>query len=1305
MAAVMSRLPWPFGDSGGKFRPSFKEALAVLKAKIPGRDFRYKVPWFLLIGESGSGKTTLMDNVGLSMPLGRQGDPFAVRNACSWWFFTNGIVLDIDGSFILSEDGRSSDDASWRSFLNCASRYRPERPVDGIIIAIPSTDLIGPNKLSNEDVRRKADHIYGKIWQAQKTLGMTFPVYVVVTKCDNITGFRSFVSEFPERLQDDIFGWSTPYSIHNAYVPEWIDEAFRDLDSAIYKTQIEILAERDVVEDSDGVFLFPSEFQSMADPLRIYLSQFFKESAYHESFMFRGVYFSGDATIDAPAATALGGAYVSPAVQNAQKKPVFLKHLFEKKIFPESRLARPAAVSLLSRNRLVLAVQAACLAVIFIGGPALWLTHTSTKQDIGALTSVLTQIERDLSQIRQVEQQSSGQATSADVLRQLETVDSTKILTGLQNVNSAGLQRVFMPASWTSDVDSRVDRSLLIAFDRIVLGSMYLNLSQRIAQHLVIPPPAVPPAAFTVTRVIALPEFQALRTFVDQTRQFGEVADMYNFVARPDSGDLPTLGRLVKFIYGVELPMAFFENSEFYSRALRGSRQDVLNVEDLRRRSVEKLQRLGDQFFAAIGNRHLPIAQIDDLQMRLEGLAGEPTTADSDTEAYRALMLSIDQANVMLLRPEFAWLAKPAFDPAPEFVQLLDAVQQAPFLGPTARTSLEEMAATHYEQVQFMLQGYENFLTGPLIEKTDTGWKASMSVLALRTGLEGFLNQRFMAAPTARRIRTSPPQGSRFSWDLVQLQQAVQLVEPYNSFATAGLTAFRPELQSRLRVMALNRLEANMISIVSNAQRTEVQVPSDGNIDQDVETQAAQLRGASTQLSELLSTFDRLGFTRAYSDLSTAVLTGAYSQLRSVDQIFNEKLPYSFNQQALTRWDGSNPLVTVVFGVPDAAQAAIYLGAQRDNLRRLAKEFAAPALALIAAQRAAQRLGGADAQLVAKWRNISAEIDRFDNRNPANTISALESFAGTDIPALTVDNYLERIPFQNLNDESADFFLQQRNDLRRLVYQRFEAIATTRAVRQYREIETLFNQRLAGRFPFVAANAVAGPEVDPAAVREFFKLFDAYKNTVTAYFQRVPARTGSGLLEFMGGLAEVRTVLAPFLDDPKAVAPVFDFEVEFRVNRRRETAGNQVIEWTFEDGERRITARDSMRTGRWVSGDMVRVSLRWARDGVAGPLPPDAPNGFNVDDRTATFEYAGRWSILKMLRAHSSAPTDFDQLVDPVPYTLRFVIPTTQPAGANVAGAPPQARVFIRLTLLTATEKQPVEVPAFPVRAPSLNGT
>jgi type VI secretion system protein ImpL len=266
-----------------------------------------------------------------------------------------------------------------------------------------------------------------------------------------------------------------------------------------------------------------------------------------------------------------------------------------------------------------------------------------------------------------------------------------------------------------------------------------------------------------------------------------------------------------------------------------------------------------------------------------------------------------------------------------------------------------------------------------------------------------------------------------------------------------------------------------------------------------------------------------------------------------------------------------------------------------------------------------------------------------------------------------------------------------------MVYERLDALATARVVRQYRELETNFNQKLAGRFPFVAGMG-RGADADPQSLRDFFKLFDAYNKNIIKYLERT-ARNGAGMrvLQFVDDMAAARMLFAPFLDDAKAVAPIFDYEVEFRVNRRREVGGNQIIEWQLDVGDTKITMRDTMRRGRWVLGDPVRLSLRWAKD--ANIIPASEPaEGVVYEDKKVTFEDTTRWSIFRMFRSHASVPADFDQLVDPMPVTLKFIVPTVM-----TGDDPMQTKVFVRITLLTADKKEPITLPAFPDRAPALD--
>jgi type VI secretion system protein ImpL len=1288
---IWARIKSFFGIYPGHMGRTFKQALRILRQRIPGRDFRYRVPWFLMMGETGGGKTTLLNNVGLPQPLGQiGGDPFALRRAVTFWMYTNGIVVDVDGHMVASPDGAASDEGAWHHFLALLRRHRPERPIDGVIIAIPCDDMLGVNKLSVEDLRRKADLLYEKLWQAQKATGMAFPVYVVVTKCDNIPGFRSYVSELPKKLQDDMFGWSNPYSVHAAYVPEWADEAFTDLNSTIYRTQIEIFAESETVEDSDGVFLFPSEFQALAEPVRVYLNHIFKESAHHESFMFRGLYFSGDAVLDAPMITAMGE-YTSQVGTEAAK-PVFLKHVFEKKIFPEFTLARPVFRSVLARNRRALIGQIACLVFLIVGSLALWLSRSSLKQEADAFRPLLVEIEKDLGQMQDIQKKSEQQLSAAAVLQQLQGSDPTKVLIDMQGISSSTLKSIWIPASWTSDLDDRLHMALNIAFSKMVLGSIYLNLTEQIQVANTIVPPESPADVFTVASPASLPEFQALKRYVERTKELEGYVDLYNFEAAPDSGDLPKLGQLVKYIYGNDLPPGFYQNDDFYLSALESSQQDLISVEQMKKDAALKVDDLGQRYFDALRERSLPITELDQIQMDLRALNDAPTTANSSPEPYRVLMRRIDSLVQTFARPELAWLGKPVFDPGPEYKALLDSMQMSKTFGPAGRAILEDMASANFAEMRRTLDGYQSTLTGAVFQVADGTYKLSVPVLALRQGLEDFLNQRFMATPSGRRIRTNLQAGSRLHWDLAGLQQALQLVEPYNAFIAGGLSSFRPELQARLRVMALNRLESNMVSIVSAAQRLDTTNTLAGSLEVDVQAETKQFKDVSKPLNDLLSSFDRLGMATAYSDLSDASLSSAFTHLREVDQLFDQKSPYSYDQAGLNAWNGDEPLLTAAFGARDEKGLPPYLDAQRENLKTLV-DYASPAVSIIAAQRNNRRVA-ADAQLLAKWQSMSSEMEKYSNKNPASSVAALETFVGTVMPSLTVENYYDKIPAGDVNEQSSDFFLNRRNDLRRRVYRRFDAMASARVLRQYREIEMNFNLNLAGKFPFISGGS-KGVEADPPSIRAFFKLFDASNKVIVKHLDRIQTKTATEMrvLEFIDDVASVRALLAPFLDDTKVVAPIFDFEVEFRVNRRHEAGGNQIIDWQLEVGDQKITARDTMRRGRWVLGDPVTLNLRWAKD---APIVPVA-GSVDGESRKVVFQELMGWSILRFLEGHSSSSADFDQLVDPAPQTLKFVIPTTA-AGND----PPQTRVFVRLTLLSPDKKEPIMLPEFPVRAPVL---
>ncbi|MBN2125896.1 MAG: hypothetical protein JW821_16485, partial [Deltaproteobacteria bacterium] len=376
--------------SGLGLRRSFSKAVRVLRANVSGRNYRYQIPWYLMVGEAASGKTATLNRSGLNLPLGKPiGEGPEIRKGCNWWFFEKGIVLDIAGDLILRADGRTSDDRGWRLLLRLLQKHRPQRPIDGIILSVPCEDLLGAGEKGEADFNRiaeKADHLYKKLWQTQKALGIRLPVYVLVTKCDQIEGFQSFCREIPSRLSHNIFGWSNPYAVDTGYTGDWVREAFEGMHAELSHVQFEIFSEGTEILERDGLFLFPTNLQSISESVHVYLDHLFRESVYHESFIFRGLYFCGDSGTEEERGRA--------------KKPFFLRDLFDKKIFPEFSLARPATRSVLSKNRSVLAAQIVAGLLVLIGGLGLWRAAARLQVDKSALLPVLEQVAEDVNQLR-----------------------------------------------------------------------------------------------------------------------------------------------------------------------------------------------------------------------------------------------------------------------------------------------------------------------------------------------------------------------------------------------------------------------------------------------------------------------------------------------------------------------------------------------------------------------------------------------------------------------------------------------------------------------------------------------------------------------------------------------------------------------------------------------------------------------------------------------------------------------------------------------------------------------------------------
>lgn len=328
-----------------------REALAVLrKSRTGGRGGLYQLPWYMIIGAPGTGKTTALTRSGLKFPLagslgmGAIGGIGGTRN-CEWWFTDEAVLLDTAGRYTTQDSDAQADHAAWTGFLQLLRRHRRRRPINGVILALSLTDL-----LRRDDAGRAAHMaaLRARLKELHEQLGLRFPVYVLVTKCDLLAGFVEFFDTLSREERGQVWGVTFP--------PDGTLAAFpAEFDLLEQRLQARVLARMQQERDPERralVYRFPQQFAGIRDALATFLNEVFEPNRYEQQAWLRGVYFSSGTQEGTPldrVMSALAASFgvdqqvLAPHGMGGAAQPegrsYFLTRVLRDVMFPEAQLA------------------------------------------------------------------------------------------------------------------------------------------------------------------------------------------------------------------------------------------------------------------------------------------------------------------------------------------------------------------------------------------------------------------------------------------------------------------------------------------------------------------------------------------------------------------------------------------------------------------------------------------------------------------------------------------------------------------------------------------------------------------------------------------------------------------------------------------------------------------------------------------------------------------------------------------------------------------------------------------------------
>lgn len=377
-----------------------------------GKDL-YSMPWYALVGEPGSGKTEAIRHSGIGFPPGLQDQLQGTGGTVNmnWWFTDHAVILDTAGR-LMFEEIMPGETNEWREFLKLLRTVRANCPMNGMLLVIPADTLITDTP---DEIEKKAGKIAQQFDMIQRTLGVRFPVFVLITKSDLINGFREFFDDITDPvLTAQMLGWSNPDGLDEPFRPDRVEEHLQEVRQRLLERRFALLHDPIHTEDPrgrridqvDALYKFPEALAELGPRLRRYLEMIFVAGEWSQKPLFlRGIYFTssmreGDA-LDSDLANVLGVSVESLPEGKLweRERSYFLRDMFLDKVFKERGLVtRAANAGQVKRKRSMILLAAGAVTALLLAGVTWWSWHETTTR-ISEPTEYWVSVEKWLSDV------------------------------------------------------------------------------------------------------------------------------------------------------------------------------------------------------------------------------------------------------------------------------------------------------------------------------------------------------------------------------------------------------------------------------------------------------------------------------------------------------------------------------------------------------------------------------------------------------------------------------------------------------------------------------------------------------------------------------------------------------------------------------------------------------------------------------------------------------------------------------------------------------------------------------------------
>lgn len=338
----------------------------------------YVLPWYMVMGESGSGKTTAITRSRLSPMLrdSQQTREIVQTTNCDWWFFSEAIVLDTAGRYV-SPDSATQDQQEWDYLLELFGKYRAREGLNGLVVVIDAPSLLAQDAVL---IEQRGQSLRERLDQLMRLFEKRLPIYIMVTKCDQVYGFAEWAQQLTETQSQEAMGFLADQSLQVADEQKFAQEAIEALSTRLEKIRLDASVRGTAL--SPEMLLLPGELLRLVPGLQLFLKSALGNNPYLEHPLLRGLFLTS-ARQQPPQPSRLGTLLPPAPTSTENSKGLFIHDIFSRILPKERHVALPGLI--VGRWRRVTA-RLGVLSWLLLFAAALIFTWVSYLSTSGAIT-------------------------------------------------------------------------------------------------------------------------------------------------------------------------------------------------------------------------------------------------------------------------------------------------------------------------------------------------------------------------------------------------------------------------------------------------------------------------------------------------------------------------------------------------------------------------------------------------------------------------------------------------------------------------------------------------------------------------------------------------------------------------------------------------------------------------------------------------------------------------------------------------------------------------------------------------------